>query len=130
MYGALDVPWGDVYRLIAPGVDLAANGGPDPLGIFRGTSYEPTGDNRFRAVGGDSFQAVIEFADPVRAEVLVSYGNASQPGSPHRGDQLALYARKEFRPVWRTRAEIEANLESREMLLSAKTLAQENASGR
>jgi acyl-homoserine-lactone acylase len=115
-YGALDVSWGTVYRLIAPGVDLPANGGPDPLGIFRGSFYEPTNDNRFRAVGGDSFQAVIEFADPVRAEVLLSYGNASQPGSPHQGDQLALYARKELRPVWRTRAQIEANLEAREVL--------------
>ena len=48
----------------------------------------------------------------VRAMALVSYGNASQPGSPHNGDQLKLAARKELRPVWRTRAEIEAHLES------------------
>jgi acyl-homoserine-lactone acylase len=122
-YGALDVPWGVVYRIIAPGVDLPANGGRDALGIFRSTWYQPTDDNRFRAVGGDSYQAVVEFADPVRAEVLLSYGNASQPGSPHRGDQLALYARKELRPVWRTRAAIEANLEAREMLPPARTPA-------
>jgi acyl-homoserine-lactone acylase len=122
-YGALDVPWGVVYRIIAPGVDLPANGGRDALGIFRSTWYQPTDDNRFRAVGGDSYQAVVEFGDPVRAEVLLSYGNASQPGSPHRGDQLALYARKELRPVWRTRAAIEANLEAREMLPPARTPA-------
>jgi acyl-homoserine-lactone acylase len=126
-YGALDVAWGAVYRIIAPGVDLPANGGPDPLGIFRGTTYQPTDDNRFRAVGGDSYQAVIEFADPVRAEVLLSYGNASQPGSPHRGDQLALYARKELRPVWRTRAAIEANLEAREMLFRAASPSLHNS---
>jgi acyl-homoserine-lactone acylase len=30
--------------------------------------------------------------------VLV-YGNASQPGSPHRLDQLPLAARKEMKPV-------------------------------
>jgi acyl-homoserine-lactone acylase len=42
---------------------------------------------------------VIEFTDPVRAKVLLSYGNATQPGSPHVGDQLELYARKELRPV-------------------------------
>ena len=115
-YGALDVPWGAVYRIIAPGVDLPANGGPDELGVFRTTAYQPTADNRFRAVGGDSYQAVIEFGEPVRAQVLLSYGNASQPGSPHLGDQLTLYARKELRRAWRTRAEIEANLEAREML--------------
>ena len=59
---------------------------------------------------------MIEFGEPVRAQVLLSYGNASQPGSPHLGDQLTLYARKELRRAWRTRAEIEANLEAREML--------------
>jgi acyl-homoserine-lactone acylase len=124
-YGTLEVPWGVVYRIIAPGVDLPANGGPDELGIFRTTAYQPTDGNRFRAVGGDSYQAIIELADPVRANVLLSYGNASQPGSPHRGDQLPLYARKEFRTAWRTRAEIEANLETRETLPPVRTLAQQ-----
>jgi hypothetical protein len=105
-------------------VDLPANGGPDELGILRATAYQPTGDKRLSAVGGDSYQAIIEFADPVRARVLLSYGNASQPGSPHRGDQLALYARKELRPAWRTRVQIEANLEARETLPAARTVAQ------
>ncbi len=39
----------------------------------------------------------------------MSYGNSSQPGSPHNGDQLELFSKKEMRPVWRERAEIEAN---------------------
>ena len=47
---------------------------------------------------------------------LVAYGNASRAGSPHRTDQLPLFARKQFKPVWRTRAEVEANLERREVL--------------
>ena len=63
--------------------------------------------------------AVVEFGDPVRAEVLLSYGNASQPGSQHLGDQLELMARQELRPVWRTRAEVETNLERREVMAAA-----------
>jgi acyl-homoserine-lactone acylase len=47
---------------------------------------------------------------------LNSYGNATQPGSPHAGDQLQLFARKELRPVWRSRSEIEAHLSSRQKL--------------
>jgi acyl-homoserine-lactone acylase len=58
---------------------------------------------------------MIEFSDPVRAMAVMSYGNASQPGSPHRTDQLPLFARKELRPVWRTREEIEAHLSAREV---------------
>ncbi len=66
--------------------------------------------------GGDSYIAAVEFADPVRAQALVSYGNASQPDSPHAGDQLALAAKGELRPVWRTRDEITAHLEAREVI--------------
>ncbi len=114
-HSALDVPWGDVYRFRIEGYDLAANGGPGALGAFRVMSFEPDGD-RFRTIHGDTFVAAVEFSDPVRAEVLLSYGNASQPGSPHRGDQLELLAEKELRAPWRTREEVEANLERSELL--------------
>ena len=49
------------------------------------------------------------------AKVLMTYGNASQPGSPHISDQAPLLARHELRDAWRTRAEVEANLESRDI---------------
>ena len=71
-------------------------------------------DQRLVATGGDSYVGVLEFGRPLRARTLVGYGNASQPGSPHRTDQLGHYARKELRTAWRTRAEVEANLEARE----------------
>lgn len=114
-YGRLDVPWGEVYRLRRDAVDLPANGGPGALGIFRVAGFEPAADKRFAAVGGDTYVAAIEFSNPVRALALLSYGNASQPGSPHRTDQLTLFARKQLRPVWRTRQDIEAHLESRKI---------------
>jgi len=113
-YGSLEVPWGEVYRLMLGDRDLPANGGPGSLGIFRVVGYAPAGEGRFRAAGGDSFVAVVELGDPVRAQTLISYGNASQRGSPHAGDQLPLFARKELRPVWRSRAEIEPHVVRRE----------------
>ncbi len=115
-YDALDVPWGEVYRLRYAGHDLPANGGPGGLGIFRVLGFAPDEDHRFRAAFGDSYVALVEFSDPVRARVLLGYGNATQPHSPHRGDQLDLFSRKELRPAWRTRAEIEAHLEKKEVL--------------
>jgi acyl-homoserine-lactone acylase len=114
--GALDVQWGDVARLRVGKADYPGNGGLDSLGIFRVVDYAPAQDGLYRSLGGDSYVAAVEFSTPLRARVLLSYGNSSQPGSIHRGDQLALFAKKELRPVWRTRAEIEANLESREVL--------------
>ena len=114
-YGALDVPWGDVYRLQYAGRDLPANGGPGALGVFRVLGFAPDGDG-YRATRGDTYVAAIEFSDPVQARVLLSYGNATQPHSPHRGDQLELFANKELRQAWRTRAEVESNLESSETI--------------
>ncbi|MEK7404710.1 MAG: acylase [Acidobacteriota bacterium] len=113
-YGRLDVPWGEICRLRRGDLDLPGNGGPgDPLGIFRVVGYAPTKDGHFEAVAGDSWVAAVEFANPVRAMALVTYGNSSQPGSRHLTDQLPLFANKQLRPVWRTRKEIEAHLEDR-----------------
>ncbi len=113
-YGALDVEWGKIHRLRMGDLDFPANGGPDSLGIFRALSFRELGQGLRGAASGDSFVMAVEFSNPVRAQALLSYGNASQPDSPYRGDQLQLFSRKELRPVWRTREEIEANLASRE----------------
>jgi acyl-homoserine-lactone acylase len=116
LYGAMDVPWGQVARLRYGKVDLPASGGPGMFGIFRVIDVIPSSaDGRFQSFAGDTYIAAIEFANPIRAKVLNTYGNATQPSSPHVGDQLALYARNEMRPVWRTRKEIEEHLESRQV---------------
>jgi len=113
LYGALDVPWGEVARLRYGKADLPASGGPGLFGIFQVIDLAPSTEGRFQQFAGDTYIAAIEFSNPVRAKVLTTYGNATQPGSPHIGDQLPLYVRNELRPVWRTRKEIEAHLESR-----------------
>ncbi|WP_155960566.1 hypothetical protein [Fischerella sp. PCC 9605] len=41
------------------------------------------------------------------------HSNATQPESPHTGDQLQMFANKKLRPVWRDRAAIPAHLEER-----------------
>ncbi len=113
LYGALDVPWGEVARLRYGKADLPASGGPGLFGIFQVIDLAPSTEGRFQQFAGDTYIAAIEFSNPVRAKVLTTYGNATQPGSTHIGDQLPLYVRNELRPVWRTRKEIEAHLESR-----------------
>jgi acyl-homoserine-lactone acylase len=46
---------------------------------------------------------------------LTAYGNSSQPGSRHVDKQLQLFAKKQLRPVWRTKEEITAHLEKRKV---------------
>ena len=113
-FGRLDVPWGEVMRFRAGDVDLPGNGASgDPAGVVRVVAFAPDQDGKFRSVFGDSFIMAVKFGDPVQARTLLTYGNASQAGSPHVGDQLELATEKQLRPVWRTRAEIQAHLSER-----------------
>lgn len=116
-FGALDVPWGQTHRFRRDSVDLPGTGGPNELGIFRVISYAtPPGGGPDSAYAGRTYVAIVEFSRPLRAQTLLVYGNASQPGSPHRTDQLRLAAAGQLRPVWRTRQEIERHLAEREAL--------------
>ena len=64
-------------------------------------------------VHGETWVSLVEFSTPIKAKGLMSYGNASQPGSPHRSDQLQHLSDKTFRTLWTTRAEVEQHLEGR-----------------
>ena len=114
-YGSLHVLWGDVLRFRRGSLDLPGNGAPSAMGAIRTVNPGQFVNGKAQGVGGDTYFAVIEFSNPVRAEALLSYSNWSKPGSPHAEDQTPLMSRKEMRPVWRSRAEIEANLESRKV---------------
>ncbi len=114
-YGTLHVRWGDAVRFRRGSLDLPANGGPGILGVVRTVNPGPFTNGKAQAVFGDTYINVVEFGDKVRAEALLGYGNWSRPGSPHIEDQLPLMAKKQLRPAWRERKEIEANLKSRKV---------------
>lgn len=131
-FGALDKPWGSYLRLeinaqsagaaAAPergpalnGVDLPGNGGPGAIGIFRVITPGPIQDGTSTPVHGDGFTIAMEFTQPIHAKALVSYGACSQPACAHHTDQLPLFENKQWRDVWRTLPEIEANLDHKEV---------------
>lgn len=116
LYGKLDVSWGEVVTMKAGQYRFPAAGAPSELGSFRVLSLKTNGDQTFQPIAGDSYLSVVEFGDRPIAESVMVYGNASQPGSPHNGDQLRLYAQNQLRPVWRSPSEIQAHLEKREIL--------------
>jgi acyl-homoserine lactone acylase PvdQ len=86
-----------------------------PSGWVQSSNGPPSKDGRFAAVGFDNFIAAVEFATPIRAKVLLTSGNSSDPNSPHYGDHLVLSAQKQLRDAWLMRADIEKHLESRTM---------------
>ena len=107
--GTLEYPWGDYYRINYAGKDLPANGVDGSLGVFRVAWPGDGDDNHMYVGGGDSWFSVIEFGDKVKAKVLLSYGNATQKDSPHFGDQLVLFSKKEMRDVWFYSSDVKKN---------------------
>lgn len=114
-YGSLSVPWGEVMRFRRGNVDLPGNGAPSAMGAIRTVNAGPFVNGKTEGVAGDTYFAVIEFSTPVHAEALLSYGNWSKTGSVHVEDQMRLLSKKEMRPIWRDRKDVEANLEAKKV---------------
>lgn len=115
-FGSLDFAWGDFYRIKHHGVDLPGNGADGSLGVFRVAWPGGRDGAKLNIGGGDSWVSVIEFGEKVKAKVLLSYGNSTQPGNPHNGDQLKLFSEKKFRDAWIYREDVIKNVERSESL--------------
>lgn len=110
-YGKLDVAWGDVNRFRLNEYDFPANGGPGDYGIFRTIYFREDTDEKNRAIAGETFVAVVEFGENLKANVILSYGNSSQPGNRHCGDQLDMLSLKKLRSVLFQKENILKNIE-------------------
>jgi acyl-homoserine-lactone acylase len=115
-YGAIDRPFGEVSRFAIDNVDLPGNGGFGNTGLFRTITWGPLKNGKRIPVHGETWVSMVEFSTPIKAVGLMSYGNASQAGSPHRADQLKHLSEKTLRTLWTTRAEVEKHLEARTAL--------------
>ena len=123
-FGRIDTPWGDVNAIVLVGHDpsfqqvlpflppLPASGSGDPFGGLRALYYFPAPapfTNQNWVYNGDTYVQIVEFTPGgAKAQGLLTYGNASRPGSPHIADQISLFQEKKLRTVYRTRAEVEA----------------------
>ncbi|HOV75182.1 MAG TPA: acylase [Candidatus Hydrogenedentes bacterium] len=109
-YGRLDVPWGDINRLVRGNVDIGLSGGPDTLHAV----YGNLADGRLVGMAGDCYILVVEW-DPdgkVHSGSVHQFGSATmRPESPHYADQAPLFAACKLKPVWLDEADIRANLE-------------------
>ncbi|HEY9828340.1 MAG TPA: penicillin acylase family protein, partial [Stenomitos sp.] len=114
--GSLDIAWGNVFRFRSPTEERPANGGYGDLGIFRTIDFAADDAGGYRAVGGDSFVAAIEFSNPVSAKVLLGYGNVTQPDVSGSSTQFAEMESKRLRKALRSRSDIEQHLASSERL--------------
>ena len=116
-YGSMDIAWGDINRFKVGDIEFPANGGHSRYGVFRTMFFQPDEQNNKSYVfHGDTYVAVIEFGDTVRAQALLSYGNATQPGNRFAGDQLQMLSENRLRKVLLSKEEVLENLFKREVL--------------
>lgn len=112
-YGSIDRPYGEVSRFHLDDVNLPGRGGFGNLGAFDVITWGPINAQGERLPQhGETWVSMVEFSEPIKAKGLMSYGNATQPGSSHRSDQLELLSKGVFRTLWTTREQVQQHLEA------------------
>lgn len=75
-----------------------------------GARPAPNTKKRYGYVG-NSFVAVVEFGEKVRARSIVTGGASSNPASPHFNDQSERYAKHQFKDVLFYKEDVMRNAE-------------------
>src|SRR5688500_7238153 len=122
-YGSASVPWGDVHRFRAGALDLPGDGATGTYGTFRVMTFAPPEpDSKIHVAGhvpgrdapigfGDGWILLVDFSKPGEAWSVLAYGQTTRQDSPHRSDQLQLFADHKLRRAWYSEADIQANLQ-------------------
>ncbi|GAB3528907.1 penicillin acylase family protein [Pontibacter brevis] len=109
-FGQWNTPWGEINRYqrlngdieqafddTKPSIPVGmASGNWGALASFGARSYDT---KRIYGTSGNSFVAVIEFGDKVKAKTLLAGGQSGNPASPHFDDQAQRYADVKFKDV-------------------------------
>jgi len=69
------------------------------------------GTRKWYGTSGNSFVAVVEFGDRVRARAVTAGGASGHAGSPHFDDQAARYATGNLREVYFYREQLRGHTE-------------------
>jgi acyl-homoserine-lactone acylase len=111
-FGRWQTPWGEINRFqritddIFPKFDDSAPSIPVPftssrwgsLASFAARPYPQT--KKWYGTSGNSFVAVVEFGDSVRARAITAGGESGNPRSPHFNDEALRYSTGNLRVVY------------------------------
>ncbi len=122
-FGKWQTPWGDINRFqrndgnIVQKFDDAKPSTPvmfasarwGSLASFGARTYP--GTKKWYGTSGNSFVAVIEFGEQVKARAVTAGGVNSVPGSKHFNDQADRYATGNLRDVYFYKSQLEGHTE-------------------
>lgn len=122
-FGSWNTPWGDInrfQRLTGDVVQPFNDSGPSiPVGFtssrwgslaaFGSRAYP--GTKKWYGTSGNSFVAVVEFGDSVRARAITAGGQHGSPTSPHFNDQAMRYSTGDLRDVYFYRSQLKGHIE-------------------
>jgi len=122
-FGTWKTAWGDInrfQRLTADIVQPFADSGPSiPVGFtssrwgslasFGARTHK--GSKRLYGTSGNSFVAVVEFGDSVRARAVTAGGESGNPASPHFNDQAGRYSKGDLREVYFYPSQLKGHVE-------------------
>jgi acyl-homoserine-lactone acylase len=111
-FGDWRVPFGEINRfqrltgdIVQPFDDAApslpvgfTSGNWGSLAAFGGRV--PRDTKKIYGVSGNSFLAIVEFGDRVRAKAITAGGQSGDPRSPHFNDQAERYTKGQLRDVY------------------------------
>jgi len=122
-FGKWQTPWGDINRFQRLTDDIVHpfdDAGPSiPVGFtsgrwgslasFGAKTYPKT--KKMYGTSGNSFVAVVEFGDKVRARAVTAGGQSGDRSSPHFNDQATRYATGDLREVYYYRQDLDGHTE-------------------
>jgi acyl-homoserine-lactone acylase len=122
-FGTWKTPWGDINRYQRLTDDIVQSFNDEkpsiPVGFtgarwgslasFGARTY--TGTKKMYGTGGNSFVAVVEFGDRVRAKAVTAGGESGDPASRHFNDQAVRYSTGDLRDVYFYRQQLEGHIE-------------------
>jgi acyl-homoserine-lactone acylase len=122
-FGSWRTPWGEInrfQRLTGDIVQPFNDSRPSiPVGFtsarwgslasFGARTYP--GTKKMYGTSGNSFVAVVEFGDSVRALAITAGGESGRPGSVHFNDQAARYSTGDLRQVYFYPSQLKGHIE-------------------
>jgi acyl-homoserine-lactone acylase len=120
-FGTWKTPWGDINRFQRLTGDIVQpfndKGQSIPVGFTSAVwgslasfgAHAYPGTKKWYGTSGNSFVAVVEFGEKVRARAVTAGGESGNPSSPHFNDEAQRYSTGDLREVYFYKSQLQGH---------------------